>query len=876
MATQRFKLYELLGKAGEASAWSQGTFTCVGCRRRFSSQKFETTIGSVCVSCVEQNLKIRSKTQSLTSWSVSRIIAALADDGPMDDRLPTLWKYHETIKLLNAQAPSRLSDFYTNLVKNLGYIQDHPLAQTVRQAAYQACVTIGKPLVPTLLNLCQPTPWQFYANVIMVVGTIAPEHGEVQALIHTASQDANPEISDRAQAVLHNMAVESGGKQDVLHSLLDVLPKELRNLVHVGMQEAGLGQPQVKKKPKPVPLKKSKTATASKKASYLPHQKQIEDILNAKYSVDALKKIYDTHMQNLVDADLHPDADLPSTKIKKQTLAWLIARVYTDQELFIQFHERLPYVVKEIVKQLVWEGGEADATLLEKVHQIEMVRQDVSYRYGAVSLDVQDAYTIFLIRREYRHDYYHGSKSNPYHYHFSLPDQIRNMFKQHLPHPPQYDMLPLKTIQETAFQYVDGDLILQQLPLFYSYIEQGHLSFSQSTGKLLKNSVKLMAKYCHIQEFYDEKNKDLGLMRTKMLIEFCHTVTMKDGITSDPATLRALFDKFFTTTGYQSLSLSGLLWHLQGVHNLSSYYYGESPELPVRKTLHALLKAMPAQAWLNPEDLVQYCLYRDLPLEIAPKSSATRYLSYRRDVPKNDRYYYDTKVSVSAGNYKDTVMLPFFKAAMFLFASFGIVDIAYEEPLNDTVQQAKKLYLSPFDGLRYVRLTPLGAYVAGQTQWYEAAIEEEHAVITLDENRLLLTIEGQDRLKTLVIEKMAEKIGASCYRVNYQSFLRECQTTQDIEKTIDLFHAHICADPPEVWQEFLQDVLSKINPLQPNQSIAIYKLADNKELRSLIAQDEVLKKHVMKAENFHIAVESKNLLKVKKRLEEFGYLIDNL
>ena len=87
MATGRFQLHELLGKAGDASAWSQGKFTCIGCRRRFNSHQFETTVGSVCVSCVEKQLKKWSKTQDLLFWEVARMVTALSDDGPMDDRL---------------------------------------------------------------------------------------------------------------------------------------------------------------------------------------------------------------------------------------------------------------------------------------------------------------------------------------------------------------------------------------------------------------------------------------------------------------------------------------------------------------------------------------------------------------------------------------------------------------------------------------------------------------------------------------------------------------------------------------------------------------------------------------------------------------------
>jgi len=74
----------------------------------------------------------------------------------------------------------------------------------------------------------------------------------------------------------------------------------------------------------------------------------------------------------------------------------------------------------------------------------------------------------------------------------------------------------------------------------------------------------------------------------------------------------------------------------------------------------------------------------------------------------------------------------------------------------------------------------------------------------------------------------------------------------------------------------LDEVLDKINPLTRRPKMAVYKLASNKELISLMARDEVLKKYIAKAEGYHILIEASNVKKVKKRLEEFGYFIDNI
>ncbi len=102
----------------------------------------------------------------------------------------------------------------------------------------------------------------------------------------------------------------------------------------------------------------------------------------------------------------------------------------------------------------------------------------------------------------------------------------------------------------------------------------------------------------------------------------------------------------------------------------------------------------------------------------------------------------------------------------------------------------------------------------GLTQTYQAELEEHTANILLDEKRLIMTIEGSDPLKTLVLEKLAEKISDTCYKVNYQSFLKDCLTQQDIKQKITLFHEQIAANPPKVWQEFLDEVQQKMNPLR--------------------------------------------------------------
>jgi hypothetical protein len=869
MATKTYKLRDMLDRVGDTSVWSKGAFTCLGCRKKFrAAQKFETALGSLCTTCVERELKNRSRETNIAPWAVSQFTDALSAEGNLLDRLIVLWRIDEVLRFTQAKHAAERPNLLRLLVRNLGFVQDHPLAQVVRQAAYRASKRVGAELVSLLLEMCEPRPWQFYANVVMTLGAIAPENPDVRALLQKAGRDPNPEISERAAAALTpdkpQPEKSEPDKQERLQSLLKEMDPRLRSLLQVGMPRTQTAKPA-----KTTPSAEAEPETET------PQQKAIKAQLLDLYSADALKKIYRNYLQALFSKDnFTVKGKFSINKLKKADTAWALAKVYTSKPLFDVFYAALPPHVKEILDILVWEGGEHDVSLFEKQVQRGIIKNTSGFRYGSISQEIDDACTLFLVRREYR--YYGYGAGNQYQYYFYLPDFLCTLFKEYLPPPEGYNLTPVTNIAGTDYVYAKSDQTVQQVPLFYSYIEQGNLKFSKSTGKLLKSAITQMARYCKIEEFYAENDKDLEYLKTRMVTEFCQRVPAET-IETTPQFLKQVFTTFLKKTGYKSYKLYELLWHLQGLQHLRGGYNEQSHERnekQVRKTLRKLLRALPVGEWLTVENLLQYCLYRDLDLDIVTRSTANSYLFFNSSSTRKYARY--ERNMVTPGLYKDALLAPFFKAVMFLFAALGIVDLAYDRPQNLLLQQQGKDYLSVFDGLRYVRLTELGAYIIGLRRTYAVEAAQESANILLDEHRLIITIEGRDRLKKLVVEKIAEQISENCYRVNYQTFLKECRSQRDIQKKVELFYEQIASQPPPIWQDFVADVEGKINPLVAKERMTVYKLKQNPDLIKLIAQDDVLKQYLLKAEDYHIVIAAKHVNKVKKRLEEFGYFIDNI
>jgi hypothetical protein len=123
----------------------------------------------------------------------------------------------------------------------------------------------------------------------------------------------------------------------------------------------------------------------------------------------------------------------------------------------------------------------------------------------------------------------------------------------------------------------------------------------------------------------------------------------------------------------------------------------------------------------------------------------------------------------------------------------------------------------------------------------------------------------------MVLGQLADKISENCYKVTFGSFLKSCDTRDDIEGKVSLFRKQVSAKPPRIWEDFLNGILDKIDPLIPEPDLSVFKLKEHPELIELMARDEVLQKYILKAEGYHVLISARNLYKVKKRLEAFGY-----
>ena len=167
---------------------------CISCAGVILGEAFLAARGPLCRSCAESELKVLAADENLADWPVKRILDAISPGGDIRSRLTVIWMFDEAQRSLISKNYRNVDNLSNLLVENLGYLQPHPLASSVQQAALRACSRMGHKMLALLLDTIRKDPWQFYANTLTAIGIIAPEKPQVQSILEQAADDSNPEI----------------------------------------------------------------------------------------------------------------------------------------------------------------------------------------------------------------------------------------------------------------------------------------------------------------------------------------------------------------------------------------------------------------------------------------------------------------------------------------------------------------------------------------------------------------------------------------------------------------------------------------------------------------------------------------------------------
>jgi hypothetical protein len=215
-------------------------------------------------------------------------------------------------------------------------------------------------------------------------------------------------------------------------------------------------------------------------------------------------------------------------------------------------------------------------------------------------------------------------------------------------------------------------------------------------------------------------------------------------------------------------------------------------------------------------------------------------------------------------------------------ATLGLVDIAYVFPhhlwpeLNDRWGKDEMSFCSRYDGLLYVRLNGLGAFVFDLSDTWTPPV-------TAEGTRNLFTLLPNLEIAITQSKKLSpdEIAGLEICAVPKSDYVWELSTHQiltyfesggSMEEIITFLRSNSSTGIPDTVDVFLRDVAEKVSSVMEGEEALLFTVRDE-ATAALIASDSDARKYCFLAGANRLAVPKKNQRAFRSALKKLGYVI---
>ena len=602
--------------------------------------------------------------------------------------------------------------------------------------------------------------------------------------------------------------------------------------------------------------------TASASSDY-----RVKQALDKIYTLKYLKNIYSLYLHNVhKKANISPQFIWPGKKAKKNDYIRIFAEILIDKNLAKIFLGELPQWVKISFEEMLWEDKSLPLNEFLKRGNLEIPKVDkYDYYYEPKLPPESQLFQVWVKRKDY---------SSTGEVILFLDTLQKELFRSYLPFPDNC-RLQFKDSNKPEFFVSSNTEILTELQIIAVYIQQVGVKRVKNGIKILKASIKDIRTVCGVKELYPEV-KGLENLKLTMFIELVEKFFKnRKGAPqlSSEMLIKTMFSFYFNPKESALFNFSQFLDYLKyrylgRIKSDTDRFYQE------RRAVQKLLNQLVAGKWVEISNIYRY--FNSLRIMPQPLNLSL----YVGDVffnTRDSRSYgdYTERINVRDENKGEVLFRPYLKLLMFVLNTLGVVDVAYNMPVNDIFQDKSNPWLSVYDGIQEVSLTPLGAWLLGRTKTYEGIKKEPEARVVLDDKRLIITVEGKDPVIDLTLSRMSRSIGSDSYLVSPDTFLQDCESVRDIKDKIKRFKTNIVEKPPAIWEDLFKSLIKNVDPLEyKKEKMLLFRLdPDNKDLISLLFSDPHLKWTIMKVEDYHILIKESSYKAVQSRLAEYGYLL---
>jgi len=381
-----------------------------------------------------------------------------------------------------------------------------------------------------------------------------------------------------------------------------------------------------------------------------------------------------------------------------------------------RFFEALLRATQEGIRAVTWEPRINLAAFEQQIGEpVARANPDARRVWSDPFLQRPEHGLLVILRAGDYDRWYHGSTTNTpakENYVVVLPDEVRKAFKAIILPPPGYELQPLKDIPASAARrFSCTDKAITDMRLVAEYISQGHLRYTKAETVAVP-SLRFILQATGGPEFFENADDgELAMLRTRMLVEGLAFAGEKDREnllvrTNSAEPLRDLFPKLSANAPFLH---EKLLAHLVDNHRRPVY------DATATKHLGAFYAQFPPGKWISWENIRTYHRLREHAPTLFRPLTGDLQASARRTTGSSWGRFID----VNGDNQFELVSTPLLKGYAFFLAALGLAEITFDLPANTFYCRHNANYLTPYDGLCHVRLTPLGEFVFGRRTAYE-------------------------------------------------------------------------------------------------------------------------------------------------------------
>jgi len=594
----------------------------------------------------------------------------------------------------------------------------------------------------------------------------------------------------------------------------------------------------------------------------------LRDVFTSFYSAAVLTEIYRALPPVLMR--LNPFKD----KLNKALLIEEFMWIFEDDGRVAQFVAALDPRLREAVGILVWRVA-VPLDELEQTTGARIARELPRRKYIDPHFKLDGLTQLLVIRQKNRWSYSSSLDAfNAADYLVCLPPALRVQLKRVFPKPALYDWVPLPARPEGGRFFECARAAAADLAVSADFVQRGAATRTKQ-NKFGKPVLRSLAAMTTGGEFWPGNCAEVAcqLTRHELLAEFVSGLHdhAREAMRQHPFPLEKVLPRLVPELIQQpEFILTQLLPHIK----LRATYLEPEFRTPALASLFGIFGELPAGEWISAENLLAYADLRDIDLTFFDP------LHYRfrgsRYAGEHTAYSHVETHEFNEENIRVVALEPLLRGTAFLLAALGILEINYTEPpAHHAWFVTNHKYVSIWDGLRALRLTPTGAFCFGKAAAPEVDLPgKRDSGIRFNGPRLLAFSKTDDPVTRDALEDFMDRLGPGVYRFSAPKLFKGCFEKTHLAARIEAFRTRIDMPLPPEWEAALAALTGAPAPLVRESGYSVYTLADDPRVRELFAKDPMLRQLCLRVEGWRVAIRADDIKRVREHLRSLGIFLE--